>query len=186
MDIKMDRNISKEIQQLLEISPAMTITNISEELGITKATCLTCLNDLIDKKIVYSFKTKNGRKTYYSIEERTTVNDIENMRKVVKEETVNAKDAYDDLEEKYNEVNKNINGLYANIISIISVFVAIFALITVNANITFTLTTQNMYDVFWGIVKINIFVVICIIAMLGATRILIINPLLGKSKKKKE
>ena len=164
----------------------MTITNISEELGITKATCLTCLNDLIDKKIVYSFKTKNGRKTYYSIEEHTTVNDIENMRKVVKEETVNAKDAYDDLEEKYNEVNKNINGLYANIISIISVFVAIFALITVNANITFTLTTQNMYDVFWGIVKINIFVVICIIAMLGATRILIINPLLGKSKKKKE
>lgn len=164
----------------------MRWTNISEELGITKATCLTCLNDLIDKKIVYSFKTKNGRKTYYSIEEHTTVNDIENMRKVVKEETVNAKDAYDDLEEKYNEVNKNINGLYANIISIISVFVAIFALITVNANITFTLTTQNMYDVFWGIVKINIFVVICIIAMLGATRILIINPLLGKSKKKKE
>lgn len=186
MDIKMDRNISKEIQQLLEISPAMTITNISEELGITKATCLTCLNDLIDKKIVYSFKTKNGRKTYYSIEEHTTVNDIENMRKVVKEETVNAKDAYDDLEEKYNEVNKNVNGLYANIISIIAVFVAIFALITVNANITFNLTTQNMYDVFWGIVKINVFVVICIIAMLGATRILIINPLLGKSKKKKE
>ena len=108
------------------------------------------------------------------------------MRKVVKEETVNAKDAYDDLEEKYNEVNKNVNGLYANIISIIAVFVAIFALITVNANITFNLTTQNMYDVFWGIVKINIFVVICIIAMLGATRILIINPLLGKSKKKKE
>lgn len=182
----MDRNISKEIQQLLEISPAMTITNISEELGITKATCLTCLNDLIDKKIVYSFKTKNGRKTYYSIEEHTTVNDIENMRKVVKEETVNAKDAYDDLEEKYNEVNKNVNGLYANIISIIAVFVAIFALITVNANIIFNLTTQNMYDVFWGIVKINVFVVICIIAMLGATRILIINPLLGKSKKKKE
>lgn len=186
MDIKMDRNISKEIQQLLEISPAMTITNISEELGITKATCLTCLNELIDKKIVYSFKTKNGRKTYYSIEEHTTVNDIENMRKVVKEETVNAKDAYDDLEEKYNEVNKNVNGLYANIISIIAVFVAIFALITVNANITFNLTTQNMYDVFCGIVKINVFVVICIIAMLGATRILIINPLLGKSKKKKE
>lgn len=186
MDIKMDRNISKEIQQLLEISPAMTITNISEELGITKATCLTCLNELIDKKIVYSFKTKNGRKTYYSIEEHTTVNDIENMRKVVKEETVNAKDAYDDLEEKYNEVNKNVNGLYANIISIIAVFVAIFALITVNANITFNLTTQNMYDVFCGIVKINVFVVICIIATLGATRILIINPLLGKSKKKKE
>lgn len=43
-----------------------------------------------------------------------------------------------------------------------------------------------MYDVFWGIVKMNVFVVICIIAMLGATRILIINPLIKEKKKKKD
>ena len=182
----MIRDIGEEIQQLLKISPAMTSTNISEQLGISRATCIICLNDLIDKKIVYSFKTKNGEKTYYSIEEDTTVNDWENIRKVVKEETVNAKDTYDDLEEKYDEVSKNINGLYANIISIISVFVAIFALITVNANITFKLTQENMYDVFWGIIEVNIFVVICIVILLVVTRVLIINPLLGKNKKKKD
>lgn len=108
------------------------------------------------------------------------------MRKVIKEETVNAKDAYDDLAEKYDEVSKNVNGLYANIISIISVFVAIFALITVNANITFELTKQNMCDVFWGIIVVNVFVVICIMILLVATRIFIINPLLGKGKKKKD
>ena len=108
------------------------------------------------------------------------------MHSEIAKETVNVKDAYEDLKEKYDEVNKNVNGLYANIISVISVFVAIFALITVNANITFELTTKNMYDVFWGIVKINIFVVICIIVLLGATRILIINPLLGKNRKKKD
>lgn len=65
-------------------------------------------------------------------------------------------------------------------------FVAIFALITVNANITFELTQQNMCNVFWGIIVVNVFVVICIVILLGATRILIINPLLGKSKKKKD
>ena len=80
----MIRDIGEEIQQLLKISPAMTSTNISEQLGISRATCIICLNDLIDKKIVYSFKTKNGEKTYYSIEEDTTVNDWENIRKVVK------------------------------------------------------------------------------------------------------
>lgn len=182
----MIRDIGEEIQQLLKISPAMTSTNISEQLGISRATCIIYLNDLIDKKIVYSFKTKNGEKTYYSIEEDTTVNDWENIRKVVKEETVNAKDTYDDLEEKYDEVSKNVNGLYANIISIISVFVAIFALITANANITFKLTQENMYDVFWGIIEVNIFVVICIVILLVVTRVLIINPLLGKNKKKKD
>ena len=60
----MIRDIGEEIQQLLKISPAMTSTNISEQLGISRATCIICLNDLIDKKIVYSFKTKNGEKTY--------------------------------------------------------------------------------------------------------------------------
>lgn len=90
------------------------------------------------------------------------------------------------MEEKYDEVSKNVNGLYANIISIISVFVAIFALITVNANITFKLTQENVYDVFWGIIEVNIFVVICIVILLVVTRVLIINPLLGKNKKKKD
>lgn len=128
----------------------------------------------------------NNRRTYYFINKTATYKDVANMHSEIAKETVNVKDAYEDLKEKYDEVNKNVNGLYANIISVISVFVAIFALITVNANITFELTTKNMYDVFWGIVKINIFVVICIIVLLGATRILIINPLLGKNRKKKD
>ena len=65
-------------------------------------------------------------------------------------------------------------------ISIISVFVAIFALITVNANISFKLTTYNMNEVFWGIIVVNIFVMLCIIALLLAVRLLIINKLTGK------
>ena len=186
MKRKMDRNIRGEIQKLLYRGPAMTVANISEELRISKATCKECLNQLIEKKEVYSFKAKNSGRIYYAIDEGMTVDDLENMRKVIKEETVNAKDAYDDLAEKYDEVSKNVNGLYANIISIISVFVAIFALITVNANITFELTKQNMCDVFWGIIVVNVFVVICIMILLVATRIFIINPLLGKGKKKKD
>lgn len=45
---------------------------------------------------------------------------------------------------------------------------------------------EEMCNVFWGIIVVNVFVVICIVILLGATRILIINPLLGKSKKKKD
>lgn len=41
-----------------------------------------------------------------------------------------------------------------------------------------------MYDVFWGIIEVNIFVVICIVILLVVTRVLIINPLLGKSRKR--
>lgn len=179
-------NIKKEIQHLLNTNPPMTMKSISDELRITRGTAVRCVRDLVDQGIVSEFEAENSGKKYCYIEEEMSNKDVSDMRKVVTEETINVKDTYNDLTEKYEKVSKNVNGLYANIISIIAVFVAIFALITVNANITFKLTTENMYDVFWGIVKMNVFVVICIIAMLGATRILIINPLIKEKKKKKD
>lgn len=178
-------NITEQIEDLLKESGPLTQKQIAEALNVTAGSCVIGIKKLVDEGNVTQVRSQSNR-MYYFINKEATYKDVSNMHNEIAKETVNAKDTYEDLIEKYDEVNKNINGLYANIISIISVFVAIFALITVNANITFTLTTQNMYDVFWGIVKINIFVVICIIAMLGATRILIINPLLGKSKKKKD
>ena len=43
-----------------------------------------------------------------------------------------------------------------------------------------SLRKKNMYDVFWGIIEVNIFVVICIVILLVVARVLIINPLLGR------
>ena len=50
---------------------------------------------------------------------------------------------YHDLYTRVEDISQNVNALYVNIISLMSVFVAIFALITVNANIAFELTTEN-------------------------------------------
>ncbi len=176
--------IEKAIEELLDAKGPMTISQISDVLFITRSSCMSGIRSLIEKGKIAEIKSQNSKRVYYFLDKKTTYGDVSNMHSEIAKETVSAKDTYEDLVEKYNTLNENVNGIYANIISIIAVFVAIFALITVNANIAFELTTQNMYDVFWGIVKINGFVVICIIALLIATRILIINPLLGKGKKK--
>lgn len=81
------------------------------------------------------------------------------------------------VETQVNSAVQDLKKLYADLIGIISIFVAIFALITVNANIAFKLTTTNMNEIFWGIIFMNVFVVICILALLGGVRILIINKL---------
>lgn len=93
---------------------------------------------------------------------------------------------YHDLYTRVEDISQNVNALYVNIISLMSVFVAIFALITVNANIAFELTTENMADVFWGIIKINIFVILCILVLLWGTRKILIEPLLNNKKGKGE
>lgn len=81
------------------------------------------------------------------------------------------------VKEKVDSAVKDIKKLYADLIGIVSIFVAIFALITVNANIAFKLTTTNMNEIFFGIIIMNVFVVVCIIALLYAVRKLIIDKL---------
>lgn len=83
----------------------------------------------------------------------------------------------DIVEKQVKSAVMDIKKLYADLIGIVSIFVAIFALITVNANIAFKLTTANMNEIFWGIIVMNVFVVLCIIALLGAVRKLIIDKL---------
>lgn len=84
----------------------------------------------------------------------------------------------DIVEKQVKSAVMDIKKLYADLIGIVSIFVAIFALITVNANIAFKLTTANMNEIFWGgVIVMNVFVVLCIIALLGAVRKLIIDKL---------
>lgn len=84
------------------------------------------------------------------------------------------------VKKQVNSAVRDIKKLYADLIGIVSIFVAIFALITVNANIAFKLTTSNMKGIFSGIVFMNVFVVICIIILLVSVRVLIINNLTKK------
>lgn len=184
-----EKRLNDRIIDFLENSPSpMTLESISDEFLITQSRAKRSLDELRagGKIIEYIPQNKNSGRKYYTVKvekigniAETVANDIE---KAVVQETVNVRDDYKDLSEKIEIIDKNVNGIYANIISIMSIFVAIFALITVNANIAFELTQQNLYDVFWGIVKINVFVVICITVLLLAVRIIIINPLIGKKR----
>lgn len=93
---------------------------------------------------------------------------------------------HDALDSTVKSTRKDLGELYANILTIMGIFVAVFAFIAVNSNITFQLTQENQVDVFWGIVKINIFVAVCIIALVISLKLFVIKPLLGNKKDGKE
>lgn len=173
----------KAILKILEEKAPTTGKEIAEEASIRYSTCVNLLSDLCDEGKVVRIKSTSG-KVYYLLNKQATVRDVSNMHIEIAKDTIEAKDSYEGLSNEIASMRENVNGLYANLISIISVFVAIFALITVNANIAFTLTKENMCGIFSGIIVVNIFVVVCIIALLIATRLIIINPII-KGKKKK-
>lgn len=157
--------------------------DIANGLLLTYSVVLSAVQKmLIDGKITSIMNDKGNQ--YYIVKHKATITDVGDMHEQIAKETVKAKGDYEDLAEKVDKVDNNINTLYANIISLMSIFVAIFALITVNANMVFNVTTENMKDIFWGIIKVNGFVVICIIAMLWGVRVIIINPLIKRKGEK--
>lgn len=177
------------IDFLQEASSPMTLDSIAENFDVSQYRATRSLDELMSGgKIIEIIPENkpNGRK-YYTVGKEKPEDTIHatysKAEKTIVQETVNIKDNYKDLDEKIEQINKNVNGLYANIIAIMSVFVCIFALITVNANITFQLTQENMQGIFVGIVVVNILIVACIIALLVGIRVILINPLIGKGKK---
>lgn len=187
---------TKIINYLEKSLSPMTAVSMSRDLNeslnnIDRALGELEVGNLVEKIIP---KNKNSNRIYYALKRNSfngidkknvsnnekAVNAVYAVKSAIAQETVDVKDGYEDLSEKIERVDKNVNGLYANIISIMSIFVAIFALITVNANIVFKLTKEDMQAVFLGIIAINVFVVICILALLMGVRRIIINPLIGK------
>lgn len=177
------KEVRESIIAMLKDESPLSLTEISERLNMSKPTVLTYVRLLIEEDVIISISSARNRKVYYALNREATIEDVNKMHIEIAKETVDAKDIYEELKLQYDVVNANVNGIYVNIISMMSIFVAIFSLITVNANIVFKLTTENMPDVFWGIIKINGFVVICIIVLLIGVRKIIIDPMLKKGKK---
>ena len=181
-------DIDKRIEEIVREKGPITLVNICKELDLDIAinSIRISLNRLVKEGQISKLEAKNSGNIYYYAPRGVTFSDVSNMHKEIAKETVEVKDTYEELEKKYEKINKSVNGIYANIISIISIVVGIFALITVNANIVFKLTEGNMENVFIFIIAINIFVVICIIALLLMVRFVIIEPLLNGTKKDKK
>lgn len=178
------RDIENEILELLKQKDFLPIKKIAEQLNITQSLCNTCIKELVEQEKLIKIPAKNSGQLYYAVHKGgITAEEFNNLRDVIVKDTVDVKDAYEELSEEIEKIGDSVNGLYANMISIISIFVAIFALIIVNANIAFKLTQENKQDIFIGIIITNIFVVVCIIALLVSVKFIIINPILRRKKR---
>lgn len=172
----------KAILDFVTRSGPVTNREIADGLLLSYSTVFSAVSAMLISGDIISIPYKKGIQ-YYIVKREATSDDVGTMHEEIAKETIIAKGNYEELAENVERVDKNVNGLYANIISLMSIFVAIFALITVNANMVFNVTPENMAPIFWGIIKVNGFVVVCIIALLFGVRLIIINPLIENKRK---
>lgn len=177
-------DIASRILELLELEGSKMVNQISDSLQLSEAKCRNCLEKLVSEGKVFQYPAKRSGHIYYAIKrDGITADEYSHLWTIFVKEEINVRDACLCLEHKAQKIDDNVTEIYVNLISIMSIFVAIFSLIVVNANIVFELTQQNMKEVFCGIILINMFVVICIIVLLLAVRFIIVNSLIKRKTK---
>lgn len=166
---------SKILSMLEQVSPLLS-AEIAEELDTHIEIIENELDSLIEQGLIY----KNENNDAYYPNMRYRFEYIDKVQKETQEINETAKKELESLKETVKETEKNIKSIYVNIISMMSVFVAIFTLVTVNASFVFNIAKENLYNVFFGIIVLNLFVVFCIIVLLIGVRLIIIRPLTKK------
>jgi hypothetical protein len=171
--------IQNRIVYMLEKTSPLVAEELAWEFDIPVEIIKEELDSLCKQYIVH----KEGDNYYANT--RYRLDSIDKIQKETKEINANYKKELKQLKNRSNEIENKIESIYLNIISLMSIFVAIFSLIVTNANIVFNITQKNMKTVFKGIAVTNLFVVICIIVLLIGIKLLIINSFykrIGKSE----
>lgn len=178
------KSLHEQIMNLFDtIKCPLTLTTISNSLNYSHASTIRTLQELIKAgKVKELTPENNSAEKYYMPTDplflsTSSPNHESVTLKNIEQKLVNTLSKYNELSKEIENSQKQLKSIYANIISIMSIFVSIFALITVNGNIVFSITQENLTNYISGIILVNIFVIICIISLLLAIKFLIINGL---------
>ena len=181
-DNKMLTDTERKILQVITmLNRPVTIQEVAYELGIHLHIANNAFRELLNKGNIIAFTPANSRNKYYAV-----ANSKEAIEQTLAQKYV---DLIEPLEQQFEEVkqeqeklNSQLHGIYAQIITLMGIFVAIFALIIINVNAIgeFTSTIANPWELCKTLAILNIPLVISLTILTLLIRLVITPP-----KKKK-
>ena len=85
--------------------------------------------------------------------------------------------------EKIEDIRGELKKIYVNLITLMSIFIAVFSLVIVNSNIIFKITEKNINKFIFQIICVNLSVCLSMIIFILLIRLIVINPLIRNKKK---
>ncbi|SER98761.1 hypothetical protein [Lachnobacterium bovis] len=160
----------KILDYLISAEEPKSISDICMELEISRASALRKINNLVNNgKIIAVGAAK--RKYFIANNQGVTAADYDKLKTKSLEILVPAKAASDDAKEEIDALRKEIKNMYANMITIMAVFVAIFSIVFAGGNFLFQSVNET-----WSIHTLIAFgaaeggIIIAILIMLWAIK----------------
>ena len=153
----------------------VSTNDISFSLDLSKATILNALKELVNQGRIEIIYEGTGR--YYQILKGQKEDGISKLD----ERFAQLDDALTEKNkktvERIEQAEKEISNIYANMISIMGVFVSIFSLIIINANAGSDIVSKaaSMKEAIINLLILNLPVTICIIVLLLGIRWIILR-----------
>ena len=195
----------EKVLELIKREGRKTIKEITEELGIGlvaahRIVCELMANGEIreistsrGKYYTLSFKNSNILKSDVNLEidsdmgenkENDTGNRVERNIYKIEDSIYNAQDNARDVEDEIDRVKEQVGRIYVDFVSLMSIFVAVFSLISVNSNIVMKITEKNIHNTILTTVVVNISVCVCLSLFVLLIRKIVLTPIKEKENRK--
>lgn len=167
----------KVLQAIIMYNRPVTVHEIANELAISLHRGNYIFSRLIDKGNLIALSSSKGRNKYY-----VASNSKEAIDKALSQKYV---DLIEPLEKKYEEIkleqaklNDQLNSVYVQILTLMGIFVAIFALIIINVSSIgeFAKNIADPMEMLKTLIILNVPLVISLIALTGLIKWVIKPP----------
>ena len=183
-------------------SRPVRLNEIAEATGYTQPAALVFVKRLISQgriiegqDYIITGQYRRAYKMYSAVKEQKGVPDAlkeqyrEFEKGMLQKYTEFSAEVHEEVKEirqisqKANQVSKK---LYADIITLMGIFVSIFSLVIINIQaIQGIIDSKNVWSSLLRMLLINVPLLVTIIVLLISVRLIIINPLLGRKKDKR-
>ncbi|MCI5690162.1 MAG: hypothetical protein MR286_04640 [Clostridiales bacterium] len=170
-----DESLTRVYETVRFLDRPVSVREVSDAVKLSNLTTISALTQLVRQGKIEMVQDGSGNYYQVSVAGKTKEESDLEIRFAQLDKALN--DRITKLDERIVQVEKETNHIYANMISIMGVFVAIFALIVINANAIVGTISEDakICDALLKLVVLNVPVMFCIIALLVGVRFIILR-----------
>ena len=156
----------------------VTVSEIATELGVSRPMVIHQLQSLLKKGNIVKYTSQDGIQQYYSPTVSKTGLDAVLSQKYA-DIAGSLEKQYADIKAENDNLRQQIDKLYANILTLMGIFVSIFSLIIINVDAigSFMMNVDNSDVLFRTLIKLNVPLVTAIVVLILLIKFLFLTKL---------
>lgn len=167
---------AEDVMNFIKDSGRVSVTDIATAFAVpVQKAAPQMLSELCNEDKIQKIATNRG--VYYLCSSGITVYQLEHLDNELNKNMYQIEDAMMDVKDEISDVKSHMGKIYADFISLMAIFVAVYAFVSINANVIAGVADKEADAVGRTVILVNISVCICLAVFVVLVRWLVLRPL---------